>query len=160
MKNNYLWALLAFAGAGAATYFIVRTTTKDKREEKARKRADLMLKENKNGESAVESANDKPNKGGFLSNIFSGLGDVLDFAKGQAELEGYQRYITNTTASSLNIREKASSTSPIVGTLKKGEYFYGKPSGLFIEVFSVNISKAEPEYTSRGFVSASFAKKA
>lgn len=160
MKNNYLWAILAFAGAGAATYFIIRTTSKDKREEKARKLADEKLEEKRNMKTDTTGDSSPVSGGGFLSNLFGGISQALDLSKGQAESEGYERYMVNTTATSLNIRQKPSSTSTIVGTLGKNEYFYGKPSGAFIEVFKVNISKAEPEYTSRGFVSASFAKKA
>lgn len=155
MKNNYLWAIIAFAGAGAATYFIVRTITKSKREEEANELAKEMAKKKSSaGDSKVGVVEN------LLSNLFGGKNDYLDVPKTLIESDGYKKYIVNTTGTSLNIREKASSTSEIVGTLKKGEYFYGKPSGMFIEVFKVNISKAEPEYTSRGFVSASFAKKA
>ena len=161
MKNNYLWAILAFVGAGAATYLIVKTTTKDKREDKARKIAKGKLAQSKNNanESSPIDSSPKRGVGGFLSDLFGGIGESLDFTKSQADAEGYERYVVNTTSTSLNIRQKPSSTSTIVGSLKKNEYFYGKPSGAFIEVFNVNISKAEPEYTSRGFVSASFAKK-
>lgn len=163
MKNNYLWAILAFAGAGAATYFIVRATTKGKRDEKANSRAKEMAAKGASVETSSNVVDDSVKVGGagsFLSTLFGGISNALDASKSKVESEGYERYIVNTTATSLNIRAKASSTAAIVGTLKNKEYFYGKPSGAFIEVFKVNISKAEPEYTSRGFVSASFAKKA
>lgn len=158
MKNNYLWAFLAFAGAGAATYFIVRISSKGKREAEARKLAlQKSGKETSTDEGKMES---KPMKGGgFLSNLFSGIGEALDYSRTVAEAEGFERYRVNTASTSLNIRQRPSSTSKIVGSLQKNEYFFGKPSGAFVEVFSVNISKAEPEYTSRGFVSASFVKK-
>jgi uncharacterized membrane protein len=74
----------------------------------------------------------------------------------QLEDVGVSKYMVDTKSGNLNVRNKASTTSPIQRQMKKGEIFYGKitSDGNWISIVDTNqLSKV------MGYVSSLYVKK-